>query len=72
MWKSIIEIIRVVVTWLFSRSGYRQWKENRDSRKLLEQVEGLENEYTRAISENRFDDADRILSELKRMRQENY
>lgn len=72
MLKSIVEIIRVVVTWLFSASGYREWRENKYKEKVLSQVERLENEYAKAIAENRFDDADRVLSDLKRMRGENY
>lgn len=72
MLRSLIEIIRVVATWLFSRSGYRQWRENKNKEKVLKRVKELEDEYTKAVAENRFDDADRILSELKWMRQESY
>jgi nitrogen fixation/metabolism regulation signal transduction histidine kinase len=70
MLANIIEIVKVIVKWLFSKSGYREWMGKRKKDSILKNVRELEDEYVKAVSENRMGDADRILADLKRMREQ--
>jgi hypothetical protein len=70
MLANIIEIVKVIVKWLFSKSGYREWMDKRKKDSILKNVRELEDEYVKAVSENRMGDADRILANLKRMREQ--
>lgn len=70
MLANIIEIVKVIAKWLFSKSGYREWMDKRKKDSMLKNVRELEDEYVKAVSENRMDDADRILANLKRMREQ--
>jgi hypothetical protein len=70
MLANIIEIVKVIAKWLFSKSGYREWMDKRKKDSILKNVRELEDEYVKAVSENRMDDADRILANLKRMREQ--
>jgi hypothetical protein len=70
MFTNITEIIKIIVKWLFSNSGYREWANKRKKDSMLKNVMELENEYARAVSENRMGDADRILANLKRMQEQ--